>query len=74
MDEKFENVMVHVERSADTQKETVTGISRSSIPVARDEMDDTAFDTMMEHGLSEAKADQSCAASDVFADLRQKMQ
>ena len=43
-------------------------------PVARDEMDDTAFDTMMARGLSEAKADHSRTVSDVFADLRQEIQ
>lgn len=43
-------------------------------PIARDQMDDTAFNAMMARGLSEAKADHSRAASDVFADLRREMQ
>ena len=45
-----------------------------AVPVARDEMDEAAFHAMMERGLSEAKADKSRAASDVFADLRREMQ
>lgn len=44
-------------------------LSVPAVPVARDEMDDTAFDAMMERGLKEAKADHSRLASDVFADL-----
>lgn len=48
-------------------------LSVPPVPVARDEMDDTAFDAMMERGLSEAKADRSRAASDVFADLRREL-
>ena len=40
-------------------------------PLARDEMDDTTFNTMIARGLNEAKADQSRAASDVFAGLRE---
>ena len=45
-----------------------------SAPTARDELDDAAFHAMMEHGLKEAKANQSRLASDVFADLKQRMQ
>ena len=41
-----------------------------AVPVARDEMDEAAFNVMMAHGMNEAKADKSRAASDVFADLR----
>lgn len=44
-------------------------LSVPAVPVARDEMDDSAFDAMMERGLKEAKADYSRLASDVFADL-----
>ena len=40
-----------------------------AVPVARDEMDEAAF-----NGMNEAKADKSRAASDVFADLRREMQ
>lgn len=43
-------------------------------PVARDEMDEAAFDAMMEHGMNEAVVDKSRTASDVFADLRREMQ
>ena len=45
-----------------------------AVPVARDEMDEVAFNAMMARGMSEAKADKSRAASDVFADLRREMQ
>lgn len=48
-------------------------LSVPPVPVARDEMDAAAFDSMMERGLREAKADQSRVASDVFADLRREM-
>lgn len=34
-------------------------LSLPAVPVARDEMDDAAFHTMMARGLSEAKADNS---------------
>ena len=49
-------------------------LSIPTIPVARDEMDETAFNAMMARGLNEAKADQSRIASDVFADLRRESQ
>ena len=49
-------------------------LSLPAVPVARDEMDDAAFHAMMTRGLSEAKADNSRAASDVFTDLRREMQ
>lgn len=49
-------------------------LSVPPVPVARDEMDEAAFHAMMERGLSEAKADKSRAASDVFADLKREMQ
>lgn len=45
-----------------------------AVPVARDEMDEAAFNAMMARGMNEAKADNSRAASDVFADLRREMQ
>lgn len=45
-----------------------------AVPVARDEMDEAAFNAMMARGMNEAKADKSRAASDVFADLRREMQ
>lgn len=49
-------------------------LSLPAVPIARDEVDDAAFHAMMARGLSEAKADNSRAASDVFADLRREMQ
>lgn len=60
-------------------KEQVKGIAGMlgtpfPLPVSRDEMDETAFHSMMERGLYEAKEDRSCAAVNVFSDLRQEMQ
>ena len=49
-------------------------LSVPPVPVARDEMDEAAFHAMMECGLSEARADKSRAASDVFADLKREIQ
>ena len=49
-------------------------LSVPPVPVARDEMDESAFHAMMERGLNEAKADKSRADSDVFADLKREMQ
>lgn len=49
-------------------------LSVPPVPVARDEMDEAAFHTMMERGLNEAKADKSRTASDVFAVLKREMQ
>ena len=49
-------------------------LSVPAVPVARDEMDEAAFNAMMARGMNEAQADKSRAASDVFADLRREMQ
>lgn len=49
-------------------------LSVPAVPVARDEMDEAAFNAMMARGMNEAKTDKSRAASDVFADLRREMQ
>lgn len=43
-------------------------------PVARDSMAAAEFNTMMEAGLSQAKADESRLVSDVFSDLRKGLQ
>lgn len=43
-------------------------------PVARDSMTTTEFNTMMETGLSQAKADESRPVSDVFSNLRKGLQ
>ena len=40
---------------------------------ARDIMTDAQFDSMMEKGLSQAKADDSKSATEVFADLRKRV-
>ena len=49
-------------------------LSVPAAPVARDEMDEDAFNAMMARGMNEAKTDNSRDASDVFADLRREMQ
>ena len=78
---KTANVVARVESHIKEQAEEtmdMLGIPVScsvpSAPAARDELDDAAFYAMMEHGLKEAKANQSRLASDVFADLKQRMQ
>ena len=38
-------------------------------PTTLDSMNTKEFNSIMETGLSQAKADQSCSATDVFADL-----
>ncbi len=45
-------------------------LSLPAAPTALDDMDAAAFDTIMQNGLNEAKADRSRPASEVFADLR----
>lgn len=45
-------------------------LSLPAAPTTLDEMDAAAFDTMMQNGLNEAKADRSRPASEVFANLR----
>jgi len=42
-------------------------------PLTRDEMDTAAFDTMMQTGLDQAKADRSRPAAEVFSELRQEI-
>ena len=49
-------------------------LSVPAAPVARDEMNEAAFDAMMERGLKEAKAGHSRPASEVFADLKRETQ
>ena len=49
-------------------------LSVPAAPLARDEMDKAAFDAMLERGLNDARANNSRAASDVFADLRREME
>ena len=45
-----------------------------TVPLALDEMDNTAFDEMMLTGLNQAKANNSRKASDVFSEIRREMQ
>lgn len=42
-------------------------------PLSRDEMDATAFNTVMQRGLDEAKADRSHPVAEVFTALRQEI-
>lgn len=48
-------------------------LSVPAAPMARDEMDEAVFQAMMARGLSEAHAEDSRPASDVFAELRREM-
>lgn len=48
-------------------------ITLSSTPSARDEMGTKEFDTMMQKGLDDAKADRSKPVADVFRELRQEI-
>lgn len=48
-------------------------LSLPAAPMARDEMDANTFNTIMQNGLDEAKADYSRPASEVFADLRRRL-
>lgn len=73
IDRKASNIKEQTEEIMDMHGIPVS-LSGSGAPTARDELDDAAFHAMMEHGLKEAKANQSRLASDVFADLKQRMQ
>lgn len=46
-------------------------LSIPGAPMALDEMDDETFDTIMQRGLNEAKADYSRPAAEIFSELRQ---
>lgn len=48
-------------------------LSLPAAPMARDEMDADKFNTIMQNGLDEAKADHSRPASEVFVDLRKEL-
>lgn len=73
IDRKESNIKEQAEEIMDMHGIPVSR-SGSGAPAARDELDDAAFYAMMEHGLKEAKANQSRLASDVFTDLKRKMQ
>ena len=73
IDRKASNIKEQAEEIMDLHGIPVP-LSGSDAPAARDELDDAAFYAMMEHGLKEAKANQSRLASDVFTDLKRKMQ
>ncbi|MBS4007435.1 MAG: type II toxin-antitoxin system RelB/DinJ family antitoxin [Clostridium sp.] len=45
-------------------------LSIPAAPVALDEMDTATFNTIMQKGLDEAKADRSRPVSEVFSELR----
>lgn len=46
-------------------------LSVPGIPATLDEMSSSAFNSMMDQGLAEAKADDSLPIDEVFAELRQ---
>lgn len=48
-------------------------ISLTSKPVTREEMDQEEFDTIMQKGLNEAKADQSRPVAEVFEELKREI-
>ncbi len=48
-------------------------LSIPSAPVARDEMDNHAFNTMMEQGLSQAKAGRGSSLDDAFTVLERSV-
>ena len=73
IDRKESNIKEQAEEIMDMHGIPVS-LSGSGAPAARDELDDAAFYAMMEHGLKEAKANQSRLASDVFTDLKRKRQ
>lgn len=70
---KTVNVMGCVEPIVKEWPEETMDMLGSSVPIARDEMDNASFDAMMERGLKEAKAGHSHLALDVFADLKRKI-
>lgn len=49
-------------------------LSVPSVPTARDEMDDTAFNEMLSRGLAEAQANNSRNADEVFAELKRGLE
>lgn len=49
-------------------------VSLPKEPATRDSMTTTEFDSVMEKGLRQAKADKSRPAADVIADLRRELQ
>lgn len=68
---------VHIKEQAEETMDMLgipVSCSVPSAPTARDELGDAAFHAMMERSLKGAKADQSRLASDVFTDLKRKMQ
>ena len=73
IDRKESNIKEQAEEIMDMHGIPVS-LSGSGAPAARDELDDAAFHAMMERSLEEAKANQSRLASDVFADLKRRMQ
>lgn len=48
-------------------------ISVPTAPVARDEMEVSDFNEVMQKGIEQAKADESRLATEVFADLRREI-
>ena len=73
IDRKASNIKEQAEEIMDMHGIPVS-LSGSGAPTARDELDDAAFHAKMERSLKGAKADQSRLGSDVFTDLKRKMQ
>ncbi|MDQ0214530.1 addiction module RelB/DinJ family antitoxin [Oikeobacillus pervagus] len=48
-------------------------LSVPTAPIALDEMDAAQFDSVMQAGLEDAKANRSRPVADVFADLRREL-
>ena len=70
---KTVNVIGCVEPIVKEWPEETMDMLGSSVPIARDEMDNASFDAMMEQAWTEVKAGNSRPASDVFADLKREI-
>lgn len=48
-------------------------LTLSSVPTARDQMNTSAFNEMMENGLAQVKSNNSRAAEEVFSELKSRL-
>lgn len=48
-------------------------LTLSSVPTARDQMNTSAFNEMMENGLAQAKSNNSRATEEVFSELKSRL-
>ena len=62
---KTANVLARVEPDVKEQAEAIA-LSVPSPPIARDEMDTATFNTMMEEGLSQARAGHGYSLDEAF--------